>query len=106
MRGRERKSKSEIKRERERGRERETSMCERNLDWLPPSYAPPRDRTHNPGMFPDWELNPQPFDVWDNSHSGCHLYQFCKTLDFCDSTEEPRDPQVLVSMPLWNPLPH
>ena len=51
----------------EGGGERETSMQERNIDWLPSLHAPTRDRTCNLGMRPDWGLNPQPFDVWDNA---------------------------------------
>ena len=43
------------RRERERGRE--TSVCERNIDWLPLACALTRDQTHNPGMCPDQESN-------------------------------------------------
>ena len=35
-----------------RKRGRETSMCKRNLDWLPLAHARSRDRTCNPGMCP------------------------------------------------------
>ena len=31
-------------------------MRERYIDWLP-CVLPTRDLAHNPGMFPDWELN-------------------------------------------------
>ena len=47
---------------RESGRERE-----RNIDWLPPVHALTRDWTQNLGMCPDWELNLQPFGVWDEA---------------------------------------
>ena len=48
-------------------RERETSMWERNINWLPPVYTLTRDRTHNLGVCPDQELNPQPFGVWEDA---------------------------------------
>ena len=37
-----------------------TLMWERNIDWLPSIHAPTGARTHNPGMCPDRESNPQP----------------------------------------------
>ena len=56
---------------RERGREgergRETSMAERNMDWLPLIWTPTWDRTWNLGMCPDWELNPWPFGLRDDA---------------------------------------
>ena len=39
---------------------------EKRHDRLLPTHAPTRDRTHNQGMCPDWELNLQPFGAWDN----------------------------------------
>ena len=54
---------------RERGggeRERNIDMRETS-DQLPPVCAPTGDWTHNPGMCPDWESNPWPFDVWDST---------------------------------------
>ena len=40
---------------------------ERNIDWLPLVSALTRDQTCNLGMWPEWELNPQTFGVWDNA---------------------------------------
>ena len=37
---------------------------EKNIDRLPPVCTPTGDGTHNLGMCPDPELNPQPFGVW------------------------------------------
>ena len=47
------------KREREKHQyERETSVTSSmHLTW---------GLTHNPGMCPDWELNPQYFGIWDD----------------------------------------
>ena len=47
--------------EKERERDRQT-----DIDQLPPVCAPMGGQTHNLGMCPEWELNPQPFRVWDN----------------------------------------
>ena len=47
--------------------QRKKYWCERNIDRLPPAQAPTADQTHNPGMCPDWESNPQPFSAWDNA---------------------------------------
>ena len=44
---------------------RGTSVWERNINWLPAARAPTRDPTCNPGICPDWELNPWPFSLWD-----------------------------------------
>ena len=55
------------KRKGERMRERETSMWERNINWLPPSFIPTRDRTCSPGMCPDWASIPQHFSVQHNT---------------------------------------
>ena len=63
-----------------RKRGRETSMCERNIDWLPLLCAPIGDQTHNLSMCRDWESNQWPFSLWDDaqpteSHqSGLLLY--------------------------------
>ena len=53
--------------ERGKEKERETLMWERNIDQLPPMRALTGDQTCNLGMCPDWELNLQPFGVWDNN---------------------------------------
>ena len=53
------------RREGERERERETWMWERNMYHLPLIYTPTRDQPYTLGMCPDWELNSQPFGVWD-----------------------------------------
>lgn len=52
-------------REGRKGREkdRQTSMSERNIDWLPAIHAPTRDHTSNVGRCPDREPSPQPFGV-------------------------------------------
>ena len=47
------------------GRERERER-ERNIDWLSPICTPTRDWTHNLGMCPDWESNPQPLSAQDS----------------------------------------
>ena len=41
------------------------------MDQLSPVRFPARDRTHIPGMCPDWESNLQPFGVWDNTPTNC-----------------------------------
>ena len=46
---------------------REKHWCERNINQLPPIPALSGDQTCDPGLFPNWELNPQPFGVWDNA---------------------------------------
>ena len=57
----------EGKRRREREKERERDLDVRNFDQLPPVYVLTGDWTHNLGMCPDWELNPQSFSEWDNT---------------------------------------
>ena len=52
-----------LERKGETDRHRETSMWERNIDWLPPVCAPNGDWTHNLGTCPDQELNPQPLGM-------------------------------------------
>ena len=49
-------------RERERERERERSM-----DLLPPECTPTGDLTCDPGMRPDWGIEPTAFGVWDDA---------------------------------------
>ena len=42
--------------EKEEGRGKsgkETSVCERNINWLPLTHAPMQDQARNPGMYPD-----------------------------------------------------
>ena len=58
--------------EKEEG-ERETLMQERSIDWLlPPIPSRPGDQTHNLCLFPDWELNPQPFCYrWHSNLLSC-----------------------------------
>ena len=55
---------------RERGREgereRNTDVRE-NIDQLPLTHALTGDKTCNPGMCPDQELNKRPFVLWDNA---------------------------------------
>ena len=49
--------------EREEGSEKEGKkfLCVRNIG-LVASHVPPNEGlAHNPGMCPDWELNPRPF---------------------------------------------
>ena len=48
---------------REKERERETSMCA----CLSP--GPHWDLAQNPGMYPDWELNQQPFGLQARAQS-------------------------------------
>ena len=40
---------------------------ERNIDQLPPIRTPTGDQTHNLGMCPDQESNPQAFGVQDSA---------------------------------------
>lgn len=50
--------------------ERETSTSKRNIDRLPPAHAHAEagDKTGNPGVCPDGDLNPQPFGTgWDSA---------------------------------------
>ena len=42
----------EKERQGERESERETSIGERNMDWLLPGHIPTGDTTHNLDMFP------------------------------------------------------
>ena len=50
------------------GRERrETSMWERNTDWLPLAHIPTEDWARNLDMCPDWEPNPKPCGVWEDT---------------------------------------
>ena len=71
-----------FKRERRaRGRDkhqwvRATSIC--NLSYMSVLrivHAWARDWTHNPGMCPDWESNPQPFGCGQYSHQLSHPSQ-------------------------------
>ena len=54
--------------EREEGREtdRQTSMWERNINWLSLICSLIRDQTSNLGVCPHQELNLQNFGVWDD----------------------------------------
>ena len=47
--------------EREGAHERETSIL------VASRICPTEAGTSNLGMCPDWELNPQPFAVWDDA---------------------------------------
>ena len=51
---------------RERGREgkRETSVYGRNIDLLPTGNL-----AHNPGVCPEWEMNPQSFSLQASTQS-------------------------------------
>ena len=57
-------------REKKGERHTETSMWERNIDWLPPIHVPTGDWTGdqkcNLGICPEQESNPKPFGIWDN----------------------------------------
>ena len=44
-----------------RKRGRETSMCKRNIEWLPLAHTPNRDPAHNSDVCYEWELNQRPF---------------------------------------------
>ena len=48
-------------REGERGRE--TLMCERYIDWLTLVHPQTEPCACNPGIYPDWESNWQPFGL-------------------------------------------
>ena len=39
----------------------------RDIDWLLLVGTRTRDRSHNPGMCPDWELNQRPFGLRSNT---------------------------------------
>ena len=45
----------------------ERNIDVRNIDWVPPVIAPKGGQTHNPGMCPGRELNPQSFGVQFNT---------------------------------------
>ena len=50
------------------GWERGKHQCEKvTLIGCPLVHAPTGDRTWNLGMCLDWELNPQPFGLWDDA---------------------------------------
>ena len=57
----------ERRREREGRRDRQTEIDVRNINQLPFVCTPTRDPTHNLGMCPDRESNPQTFGVKDNT---------------------------------------
>ena len=64
-----------------RGEEREKER-ERNINvWLPLSQPSTGDLTHNPGMYPDWELNWWPF----GSQAGTQL-------------TEPHQPGLIITL--------
>ena len=46
---------------------RETEREKKTLMGWPPAHARTRDQTHNLGMCPDWESNPQPFGARGNA---------------------------------------
>ena len=50
--------------ERREGRKKER---ERNIHWLSLAHTLTGDQTHNPGMVPEGELNPQPFGLQDDA---------------------------------------
>ena len=50
----------------ERREEREKKR-ERNINLLPLEHAQTGDRTHNPGMCPDWESSQWPFTLQDST---------------------------------------
>ena len=52
---------------RKKEREGEKHGCEREHQLLPLVCSPAGDGTHNPGTYPDWELNWQPSALWDNA---------------------------------------
>ena len=52
--------------ERVREGEGEKPMWDRIIDWLPLVHAPTREWTHNLGMCPHWESNPQSFSSQDD----------------------------------------
>ena len=62
-------------RERGRDRKRETSMWERNTDWLPPAQAPTRDWAYNLGTCPDREPNWWPLVMRQRSNLLNHISQ-------------------------------
>ena len=48
--------------------EREGNIkVKRNIDWLPLLCVQTRDQTSNLGMCPNYESNPQPFGLWDDT---------------------------------------
>ena len=53
--------------QRERKGGRKTSMWNRNIDLLPLAHTLTEGWTHNPGMWPEQESNPQPFGSQDNA---------------------------------------
>ena len=67
-----------------RKRGRETSMWERNIDWLSLTCAPTGDRTYNPGLCPDRELNRQPFALWGDAQQTEPHWSGWKEIVFTD----------------------
>ena len=58
----------ERRREKKRNGEGEKHQCDRETSLgCFPYCTQNRDQTHNLGMFPDWELNQQPFGVQENA---------------------------------------
>ena len=53
----------------EGGKEGETTMWERNIDWLSLIGAPTEDRIRNLSMYPHQESNPWPFGLWHDTQS-------------------------------------
>lgn len=52
---------------RERGRKIKRNIdVKESTDWLPSVPAPTAGQACKLGLFPDWELNPQPFSLLDN----------------------------------------
>ena len=69
---------------------RETLICERNIDWLPPTPWI-WDLAHNPGMCPDLELNWQPSalraDTQPTEPRWSGLYQYFLTAHNTNSAQ-------------------
>ena len=55
-----------ILRDRGRERERERYWCERETPTVASGICPTKDQPHDPGLCPDWEMNPKPFGLWVN----------------------------------------
>ena len=48
-------------------KERERNINMRNINQLRLARAPTRDRTHNPGVHPDWNRTQRPVTLWDDA---------------------------------------
>ena len=85
-------------------------MWERNIDQLPPIYAPIKDQTHNIGRYSDWESNLQRFGLqhrWQTQACGpnpaLHLVLSGPAPCFYPAASPSSLPQVKEQLHLYSP---